>query len=461
MRLDLLLGDVAVLERRGDIAGLDVSAVAHDTREVVDGALYCCVPGSSVDGHDLALAAVDAGAVALLCQRILPVDVAQVRVERTREAMPLMAATFWGHPSTKLRLVGVTGTNGKTTTTYLLEAIFAEHGWSAGVIGTLDGARTTPEAPELQRRLAGFVADGKVAAAMEVSSHALAQHRVDGSRFEVAAFTNLTQDHLDFHGGMESYFAAKRRLFEPSLTTHAVVNADDAYGIRLLEHAGVPTRAYSMDDASALEMAIDGSRFRIDGHTVHLRLAGSFNVANALCAAAVARVLDIPAATVASGLSRVTTVPGRFDVVVSEPFAVVVDYAHTPAALEEVLRTAHSVARGRVTVVFGCGGDRDRAKRPLMGAIACAIADDVIVTSDNPRHEDPAAIVAEIVSGATSHVDVVPDRAVAIARAIGRARPGDVVVIAGKGHETGQIFGDRTVHFDDHEVALAALADVL
>jgi UDP-N-acetylmuramoyl-L-alanyl-D-glutamate--2,6-diaminopimelate ligase len=459
VRLHEVLAGVDVVEREGS-ADPDVVAVTHDSRSVLPGTLFCCLPGTHVDGHDFAAAAERSGAVGLLVERFVPDvgDAPQVRVASVRPAMAIAAANLFGHPSRSLRVVGVTGTNGKTTTTYLLDAIFEAHGWPSGVIGTLGGVRTTPEAPELQALLAGSRDKGRRAVAMEVSSHALAQHRVDAVHFAVAAFTNLSQDHLDFHGDMDAYFEAKARLFESGRAEVGVINADDPYGRRLLDVAGIRTRPYSLADAAGLELDRLGSRFTWQGQPVSLRLGGRFNVANALCAAACAAELGIPAADVAAGLSSVARVPGRFEAVdAGQPFALVVDYAHTPEGLEQVLGAARELVGdgGHVIVVFGAGGERDRGKRPLMGAAATRLADVAVLTSDNPRSEDPMAIIEQVRSGAVAGAELIiePDRAAAIALAVERARQGDVVVVAGKGHETGQVIGEQTIPFDDREVA--------
>jgi UDP-N-acetylmuramoyl-L-alanyl-D-glutamate--2,6-diaminopimelate ligase len=464
MRLDRLLDGVEVVAVRGQPAAVDVLGVSHDSRLVEPGWLFCCLPGAVVDGHDFAPAAVAAGAVALLCQRPLAVDVAQVEVADTRVAMAPVAAAFWGHPSRALAVVGVTGTNGKTTTTHLLRSVLEHAGRRCGLIGTLSGARTTPEATELQARLAGYVEAGMDAVAMEVSSHALDLHRVDATWFSVAVFTNLGRDHLDFHGTEEAYFRAKARLFEPALTGLAVVNADDPHGRLLLDAARVPTRPYSLADAADLVVGATASTFRWRGQPVRLPLGGAFNVSNAVAAATVAAELGVDDAAIAAGLSGAEPPPGRFEPVdAGQPFAVVVDYAHTPDGLHQVLDAARSVAGGaRVTVVFGCGGDRDRGKRPVMGEVASRLADRVVVTSDNPRHEDPGAIIDEVVAGVPdarrAAVVVEPDRRAAIALALAGAGPGDVVVIAGKGHEQTQEVGDRSVPFDDRLVARELLS---
>ena len=435
MQLASLLANVDVLETRGDVS-VAVRSVTHDSRHVVPGSLFGGVPGSTVDGHDLAPAAVDAGAVALLCERLLPVEATQVRVDGTRRAMGPVAAAFHGHPSRRLRVAGVTGTNGKTTVTWLLRAVLEAAGMPTGVIGTLGGARTTPESTDLQALLAGFVEEGRQAVAMEVSSHALDQHRVDGTWFEVVGFTNLSQDHLDYHGDMESYFAAKAALFTPGFARIGVVNADDPWGRRLLEEARIEVRPYSVRPDFGSD--------------------AGFQAANAACAAAMADVLGVDRATVEAGLAGAEPVPGRYEHVdAGQPFAVVVDYAHTPDALRAVLTTARGETDGRVLLVFGCGGDRDRGKRPLMGKVAAELSDLAVLTNDNPRSEDPVEIMTAVLAGVPLRRSVLvePDRRAAIALVLEAAHPGDVVVIAGKGHETGQTTGDTTVPFDDRVVA--------
>ena len=469
MRLDHLLDD-ARLTARPEVVGpaaVEVTSMVLDTRAVEPGALFGCVVGSRVDGHELAADAVAAGAVAVLAERRLPLGdaVAQVLVPSVRAAMGPVAAALHGHPSRGLTIVGVTGTNGKTTTTHLLRSVFQASGESAEVIGTLTGTPgappTTPDAPDLQARLAALRDRGVTAVAMEVSSHGLAMQRVDGTRFAAAAFTNLSQDHLDVHGTMEAYFAAKARLFDPAFTDLAVVGVDDAYGRLLLDAATVRTVGWSMAEASNLRLDATGSTFTWRGVDVRVPLAGRFNVANALCAAAVAGELGIDVPTIARGLAQAPLVRGRFEpVVAGQPFGVVVDYAHTPDGLEQLLSAAREVVGDRrVIVVFGAGGDRDPAKRPRMGEVASRLADRVVVTSDNPRGEDPATIVAAVVEGvgADADVHVELDRRRAIEAAVAAASDGDIVVIAGKGHETTQTFADRVVPFDDAEVAREAL----
>ena len=461
--LERLLGGTDVLRSLGDFDASVVTSITHDSRAVTPGALFCCLVGATADGHDHAAAAVAAGAAALLCERPLPLDVPQMVVADARAAMATMAATFYGHPSRRLAVAGVTGTNGKTTVTYLLASVLEAAGRAPAVIGTISGVRTTPEAPELQARLATMAADGVDAVAMEVSSHALVQRRVDGVWFEVVAFTNLSQDHLEYHGTIEDYFAAKAMLFDPARARVGVVNADDPWGRRLLESTRLAVRPFDMAQAQGLAVERDGSTFTLDGARVHLRISGAFNVANALAAAAMARELGVAPADVAAGLGALPAVPGRFERVDGGgPVAVVVDYAHTPDGLEKVLQAARQLAGdGRVLVVFGAGGDRDHAKRPAMGEVAARLADLAVLTSDNPRSEDPLAIIAEVEAGVMRPEALVvePDRRAAIALALDAARPGDVVLVAGKGHETVQVLaGGRSVPFDDRAVARELLA---
>lgn len=478
MRLDALVAQadlpaagVPMWSIVGDATAAEVTDITLDSRAVSRGTLYCCVSGQRFDGHDFAATAVADGAVALLCQRPLHLPVAQVVVGDVRAAAAPLASVVYGRPSEALTVVGVTGTNGKTTTTHLLGSIFEAAGWPGATIGTLTGARTTPEAPVLQAMLAHFRAQGRVAVAMEVSSHALVQHRVDAVCFAAAVFTNLSQDHLDYHATMEDYFEAKARLFAPGRAAVAIVNADDPWGRRLLERLALPGAGatpvvpFSLDDAGHLEIGAAGSRFRWRGEGVALRLGGRFNVRNALAAATAAEAVGIDRACIVAGLERLESVRGRFEPVrVGQPFTVLVDYAHTPEGLEEALRGARELAspEGRVIVVFGAGGDRDQAKRPLMGAAATAGADLAVLTSDNPRSENPATIIAQVAQGASEggELRVEPDRARAIGVALAAAGTGDVVILAGKGHETVQEYQGTTVPFDDAEVARRALGEL-
>ncbi len=439
--------------------------VTHDSRQVAPGWAFACVPGGRHDGHDFAADAVRAGASLLLVERQLPVDVAQVVVADVRRAMGHAAAHVHGAPATRLRLVGVTGTNGKTTTTHLLGAILRADGSTVRELGTLSGVRTTPEAPDLQRRLAADAAEGVDAIAMEVSSHALALHRVAGCHFDAAIFTNLGRDHLDLHESMEAYFRAKASLFVPELSDVGVTNLDDPYGRLLLDVAATEMVGFSLDQAADVEVDAMRHRFTWRGRRVTVPIGGGFNVMNSLAALTTAEVLGLDLDRAVEGLAACPPVPGRFEVVSQPELADVhdvVDYAHTPDGLTEVLRAARRVAgAGDVIVVFGCGGDRDHVKRPLMGAAAADAADLAFLTSDNPRREDPMAIIHAALSGvegsARDRVRIEPDRAVAIDAAVAGAAPGAVIVVAGKGHETTQTIGDETRPFDDREVGRAAL----
>lgn len=438
-----------------------VTGTTHDSRAVGPGDLYCCVPGARTDGHDHAPAAVAAGAAALLCERPLGLGIPEVRVRSVRRSMGPAAAAVAGDPSRQLVVLGVTGTNGKTTVVHLLTWILEAAGWPAVTIGTLTGARTTPEAPELQARLAEALAGGARAVAMEVSSHALDLHRIDGTHLAVAGFTNLSPDHLDHHATMEAYFGAKARLFTPELTERAVVCIDDTHGRLLRDSAQVPTLGVGLDDVEDLRLGPAASRFRWRGHEVEVPLVGRFNVRNALVAAEVAVAAGVPEGDVVRGLAAAPPVPGRMEAVdAGQDFAVIVDYAHTPDGIAQVIATLREVSSGRITIVFGCGGDRDASKRPLMGEAAAA-ADLVVLTSDNPRSEDPGAIIEAVRAGIPSDTALVvePRRELAIGRGLAAAGPGDTVLLAGKGHETTQDLGDRTVPFDDRAVARRLLGE--
>ena len=453
MDLERLVAALDPVEVLGD-PSVEVRDLAYDARAVTPGALFFAVPGARADGHDFAPEALEAGAAALVVERALDLAVPQVVVRDSRTAMAPAADAFFGEPTRELEVVGVTGTSGKTTTSHLLFAILAAAGRRPGLLGTVEArvggerrgvVRTTPEAIDLQRLFREMLDAGDRSCAMEASSHASVLHRLDRVRFAVLIFTNLSQDHLDFHGDMESYFEAKRRLFLVEPRPVAVVNVGDEYGRRL---------AGELPDA--ITFSADGAG-ELDG--IELRLQGRFNVENALAALHAARALGIEDAAIRRGLESVRGVPGRFESVdAGQPFHVVVDYAHKPDALEKVLRASRELAGGRrVICVLGAGGDRDRGKRAVMGRLASELADVAIVTSDNPRSEDPQAIAAEIVSDAAREVEVELDRAAAIGRAVELARPGDVVLIAGKGAEQGQEFADRTVPFDDRDAAKEAL----
>jgi UDP-N-acetylmuramoyl-L-alanyl-D-glutamate--2,6-diaminopimelate ligase len=452
-----------------DAPSVEVSALAYDNRVVEPGTVFFCVRGMTRDGHDFAPDAIARGAAALVVDHPLGLGVPEVRVPDVRAAMAPAAARLAGDPTARLKVVGITGTNGKTTTAFIVRSLLEAAGRRTGLLGTVSSViagveaeteRTTPEAIDLQRTFAQMLEGGDECCAMEVSSHALELHRADAIHWAVAVFTNLTQDHLDFHPDMDAYFAAKRRLFEAGPRA-AVVNVDDPYGRTLARDFEAVTIAIDRDAdlrARDVRFGMTGSEFTVDGLELRSPLPGRFNVLNVLCAVAVARALGVDDATIARAVPQAGRIPGRFEPVdEGQPFAVLVDYAHTPDSLDNVLRAARQLADGRVLCVFGCGGDRDRGKRPEMGRIASELADVAIVTSDNPRSEDPEAIIAEIVAGMTGPL-VEPDRRAAIEQAVGAADEGDVVVIAGKGHEQGQEFaGGVKLPFDDVTVAREAL----
>ncbi|MGH2911106.1 MAG: UDP-N-acetylmuramoyl-L-alanyl-D-glutamate--2,6-diaminopimelate ligase [Solirubrobacteraceae bacterium] len=470
---------------------VEIANLEYDSRRVAAGALFFCIDGHERDGHDFASQAVASGATALAVERPLSLGVPELLVESTRAAMGPLAARFYRDPTSKLRVVGVTGTNGKTTTAHLVRTLLEASGERCGLLGTVKSVvagverpatRTTPEAIDLQADFRSMLDGGETCCAMEVSSHALALGRTDAVRFAVAIFTNLTQDHLDFHSTMEDYFQAKRRLFMPRVADTkpgvAVVNLDDPYGRRLADELDGPLVTFAIDTdadyrAEDVRVELSGSCFQLHTtsgrRTIRLPLPGRFNVANTLAALAATSSLGADLDTSIEALERGVRVPGRVEPVEEgQGFAVLVDYAHTPDSLENVLRAAHEVGDGRVICVFGAGGDRDRGKRPLMGEVGARLADVLVVTSDNPRSEDPEAIIAEIMAGSmrasrppgAPPIAVEVDRRAAIERGVRVAQDGDVLVIAGKGHEQGQEFaGGVKVPFDDVTVAREALAN--
>ena len=443
-----------------------VDDVHHDSRRVQPGALFACVAGATFDGHRFAADAVGAGAAALLLERPQELGVPSLRVDSVRRSLGPAAAAVHGHPARSLDVVGVTGTNGKTSVVALLAAVLNRLGRSTTEIGTLTGSMTTPEATDVQRMLAEAHRRGARAVAMEVSSHALAQHRVDGCRFKVVVFTNLGRDHLDYHGSADEYFAAKARLFSGAVADHAVVDVSSDWGRRMAEIAAATMAVTRIDsgDVNVLGADLCSSVFEWRGVTVDLPLGGAFNRANAVLASEAAVALGMTPDDVAGALGAVAAVPGRFEAVqAGQDFAVIVDYAHTPEGLDAVLRTARELTPGRLVVVFGAGGDRDRGKRPAMGAVAARLADRVIVTSDNPRSEDPDTIIAEIVAGMPGSGVACrePDRRLAVRQALAGADRGDTVLIAGKGHETTQTIGAHVAKFDDREVARAEIETLL
>ena len=466
-----------------------VAAIAYDSRRVVPGAVFVALKGLRADGGAFAEQAASRGATAIVSESPVPTSVAipSITVRDARLALALLADRFFDHPSRRMPVIGVTGTNGKTTTSYLLASILDAAGLRAGMLGTVayriggedrEASRTTPEAPDVQQLLSEMLQRGCKSAVMEVSSHALSLKRVDGMRFAAGVFTNLTRDHLDFHADMEAYFAAKRRLFEMlPADAPAVINIDDPRGASLVEISRRPV-TYAINVAAdvapgSIEMTLAGLQFDVKtprgAARIASKLVGRPNVYNILAATAAASALEVPSSAIEKGIANLPGVPGRFEVVSApaDDVTVVVDYAHTDDALRNLLETARPLASRRLITVFGCGGDRDRTKRPLMGMVAARLSDVVVITSDNPRSEDPARIIEEIERGipagsqASSRapsVESIVDRAAAIERAVSAAAPGDVVLIAGKGHEKYQQIGDRVLPFDDGEVAKAALA---
>ncbi len=477
-----------------------VRGLAYHTQDVDEGSLFFCVRGLRSDGHDFAAQAAAAGALAVVCEHDTGQELTHVIVPSVRRSLALMAARWYAEPSRELLVSGVTGTNGKTTTSHLIAGITAAAGRQSALLGTVVnriGGRehpvqlTTAESLDLQRMFREMVVAGDRACVLEVSSHALALDRAVAIDFDAVVFTNLTRDHLDFHSGIEEYYLAKRRLFLPDEVRNgratAVVNVADPFGRRLADDcrpqygddlwtyavsAGTPSSGETPDArACDLELRADGSAFTLlvprlgIEERLTLRLAARFNVENALAAATAALSLGLPLSAVIEGLALTQGVPGRFEAVrVGQPFGVIVDYSHTPDSLENALRAARAVSRARVLVVFGCGGDRDRGKRPLMGAIGARLSDRAFVTSDNPRSEEPMSIVDEIVAGVPcerlDYLTVEPDRRMAIRLALAEARAGDLVLIAGKGHEQGQTIGDRRIPFDDREVARMLLDEL-
>lgn len=471
-------------ELRGDRDAV-ISGVEYDSRQVSAGDLFCCIPGLSSDGHDFAQEAANAGAAALLVERWIDGGPAaalpQIKAPAPRLAMADLACIYYGHPSRSMKVAGITGTNGKTSTAFMTESILRHAGFVTAVVGTVEtriagvvepAGRTTPESPDLQELFWRMSVAGVEAVAIEVSSHALELERTAGTEFAVAVFTNLSQDHLDFHRTMEDYYCSKRKLFERGLAGPAVLNADDPWAVRISEELpGLDAITYSLEPsrnaslvARDVSYSSEGAEFVIDGAMgswpVKLAIPARFAISNALAAAGVALALGVDGSSVAGGLSAIRSIPGRFEPVRrGQPFLVVVDYAHTPDAVASVLSSARSRVSegGRLHVVIGCGGDRDRAKRPLMARAAVDGSDMAYLTSDNPRSEDPREILEEMLTGLGpddgDSYAIEVDRRGAIGEAIRSARPGDVVVIAGKGHESGQTAGGETIPFDDRVVA--------
>jgi UDP-N-acetylmuramoyl-L-alanyl-D-glutamate--2,6-diaminopimelate ligase len=458
-----VVADLAIESARN--VGVFISGVTQDSREVQPGDLYCCVSGEFFDGHAFASDAIAAGAVALLVDRDiadLPDDVALIRVKNVREVLGYVAHKVFGEPSTSLTIVGVTGTNGKTSTTAMLSAILSHAGFSVHTLGTLTGERTTPEALDLHAIFRQCVTDEVSHVVMEVSSHALALHRVSGVMFDLAVLTNVGRDHLDFHGTEEAYFAAKAKLFDPRQSLRGVVNIDDARGRLLCDVQPIEMTTFSMGDISDMVVEVDHVRFVWRNEVVEVPLGGIFTVMNALAAITSATVMGVDIKVAAKGLTTLSPITGRFESVPnSVGIGVIVDYAHTPEGLSVLLETTRTLTRERVILVFGCGGDRDQGKRPLMGRIASELADVVVITSDNPRGENADGIIDEIVAGISGshHAEIVRevDRSQAITSAISLAKHGDIVVLAGKGHELTQEVGGVQFPFSDVEKARDAL----
>ena len=474
-QLDELLAstsEIAINQIIGD-AKVRVSDITHDSSKVSNGVLFCCIVGENVDGHNFAKVAAANGAAAILVERRVEVDITQVVVSDVRSTMGYLAAELFNRPSEKLNVIGITGTNGKTTTAHLLASILRQHGWPTSVLGTLTGTRTTPESTDLQRFLAEELNRGSKAVVMEVSSHALALGRVEGTLFKAAVFTNLGQDHLDFHKSIEDYFAAKARLFTRQFTNLCVINRDDVHGSLLLDVISkdkeVRCESFGMSDAKDIHADASKISFHWQGQKIDSLMGGYFNVKNALAAATAAAKLGVTVSDIAKGLAAASAVPGRFESVSEgQLFSVVVDYAHTPEALQNVLLAGRKIVGkdAQVILVFGCGGGRDQLKRPKMGDIASQFADLVYVTSDNPRHEDARTIAHEVLQGVSSvssvmsRVTIELDRRLAIGAAFGSAKPGDIVIIAGKGHEATQTIGADETPFSDVQVSRELLKAV-
>ncbi|HID94554.1 MAG TPA: UDP-N-acetylmuramoyl-L-alanyl-D-glutamate--2,6-diaminopimelate ligase [Candidatus Latescibacteria bacterium] len=475
MKLDQLIKVLPDAVVDGDLE-VDIRKVRSDSRQVEVGDLFVAIKGYQTDGHRFIDQALARGARAVVLENDRRLEGAtRIRVPNSRRALATLADRFYGHPSRKLKLVGITGTNGKTTVSHLARKIYESAGISTGLIGTisyhvgsntLPAIRTTPESIDLHRLLSMMVGSGQKIAVLEVSSHSLALERVHGIRFEVAAFTNISRDHLDFHKSYEDYFAAKRSLFEgldAASGSRAVINIDDPAAAEIISHTKVPVLTYGFSPEAlirpvhfglgwqGLDLTLEtpAGRFSLQSH-----LIGRFNIMNILAAVGIALASGIGLEAIREGVEKVQALSGRFEQIdCGQDFRVVVDYAHTPAALETLLLTTRGLPSARIILVFGCGGDRDRGKRPLMGEIASRLADLCFITSDNPRNEDPETIIEDIISGVVKrNYEIAPDRREAIRKALEVAERDDVVVIAGKGHENYQIIGERTVHFDDREV---------
>ena len=464
----------------GNSEELEIKSIAYDSRKVEPGSLFVCIEGFKVDGHDFINDAIAKGAIAILVSKeVGGSGVTVIKHRNTRKALAKISCKFYDNPSTKLNMIGVTGTKGKTTTTYMIKSILEQKGHKVGLIGTianyvgneiLPADRTTPESLELQMMYKNMLENGVDTVVMEVSSHSLELFRVYGVQFDVGVFTNLSQDHLDYHLNFENYFNAKAKLFD--MCKQDVINIDDQYGIRLKGKTGHETLSFGIENhaeihAEDIEISPTGTKFNVatinDFFGVSVPIPGKFSVYNALAAISSCQKFNVSTENIIKGLKNLK-VPGRAETVETNGnFAVVVDYAHSPDSLENILQAVKIYAKGRIIVIFGCGGDRDRTKRPIMGDIAGKLADVTIITSDNPRSEDPNEIIAEIEEGikkTQGEYIILPDRRIAIEYAIRNAKNEDIILIAGKGHETYQIFKDKTIHFDDREVAREAIAEL-
>ena len=453
------------LEVIGSMDGLEATGLSFDSREVQTGNIFFCISGGTHDGHEYAIQAIEHGAVAVVAERELSVSVPQIIVKDTREFMGHISCIYFGFPSRELDVIGVTGTNGKTTTTHLVEAILNSAGVSCESIGTLTGVLTTPEAPDLQRQFRSLADGGIKSVVMEVSSHALSQHRVAGTEFDIGVFTNLSQDHLDFHSDIEEYFETKCSLFAANRCRSAVVNVDDPYGLRLAKQIDIKTYETSAAAIEIKDESFTKSSIIWRDLSIELQVLGRFNIENALLAASTCLLLGLDENQIVNGLEVAEPVPGRFEVIDGYKGAptVIVDYSHTPAGIENVLRSVRKISpEVDLTIVFGCGGNRDDSKRPKMARAAEIHADRVIVTSDNPRYEDPRQIIDQTMTGFIdpSPVIVEEDREAAIQLAIQSSDAGGVIVIAGKGAETTQEICGKVKPFDDRVIAEAVLQGV-
>lgn len=475
-RTKLKVGKIAEMFAVSDLlataamSDVEVTSITHDSRQADVGSMFCCVLGDRYDGHSFAADAVARGANALLVDHFLPeIDsaVAQIIVKDVRSSVGAVAAKIYGNPSEQLSVVGITGTNGKTTTAHLLASILRSEQVKTEIFGTLSGGFTTPEAADLQKMFADMLDLGVRAIAMEVSSHALALGRVNGTHFSQTVFTNLGIDHLDFHGTQEEYFQAKLRLFNGEFSGAGIVNADDPFGQRIIKQANISITPFSMQNIHDLEVSAVEHSYTWREHRIVVAIGGSVNVMNSIAAATTASEMGVSPPAIIQGLRELPPISGRFEKVeAGQDFVVLVDFAHTPDGLAQLLRSVReSTPGGRVLVVFGCGGDRDKMKRPMMGEVAVSLADVVVVTSDNPRSENPETIIASIAAGIPEHlrhrlVATEVDRRLAIRRVLRMAEPADVVVIAGKGHETTQTIGAEVLPFDDRLVVTEILRGV-